>query len=149
MARGCQTRHTPPGHDKFPSETYRSHRSKRARTAVNRLAHKRAPPGPVPSSTSCGREAAAWTTARAMRPINAGPRWLFSSCPAASSLRCRGYCPPGWRRAVIAKDPGSALIEAMVGRATLPQPPPFACGLHGSQRYRLRGTRRQSARLAM
>jgi hypothetical protein len=35
--RGCC-----PGHDKFPSETYRSRRSKRARAAVNRIAHKRA-----------------------------------------------------------------------------------------------------------
>ena len=31
-----------PGHDKFPNETYRSRRSKRARAAVNRIAHKRA-----------------------------------------------------------------------------------------------------------
>jgi hypothetical protein len=35
--RGCC-----PGHDKFPSETYRSRRSKRARAEARRIAHKRA-----------------------------------------------------------------------------------------------------------
>jgi hypothetical protein len=31
-----------PGHDKFPPDTYRSRRSKRARALTNRIAHKRA-----------------------------------------------------------------------------------------------------------
>jgi hypothetical protein len=35
--RGCC-----PGHDKFPSETYRSRRSKRSRAEARRIAHKRA-----------------------------------------------------------------------------------------------------------
>ena len=35
--RGCC-----PGHDKFPNETYRSRRSKKARAVANRIAHKRA-----------------------------------------------------------------------------------------------------------
>lgn len=35
--RGCC-----PGHDKFPRDTYRSRRSKKARAKANRLAHKRA-----------------------------------------------------------------------------------------------------------
>jgi hypothetical protein len=37
LDRGCC-----PGHDKFPSETYRSRRSKRARAEARRIAHKRA-----------------------------------------------------------------------------------------------------------
>lgn len=35
--RGCC-----PGHDKFPAETYRSRRSKRAHAKASRIAHKRA-----------------------------------------------------------------------------------------------------------
>ena len=35
--RGCC-----PGHDKFPCDTYRNRRSKKARAVANRIAHKRA-----------------------------------------------------------------------------------------------------------
>ncbi len=74
-----------PGHDKFPTETYRSRRSKRARAAVKPHRPQAAPaPGPVPRSTSCGRERDAPLQLRPARRLRRRVRGRAGVLPGCS-----------------------------------------------------------------